>query len=1265
MLMPKPDEEVIFNAARQIEAPEVRRVYLQRACGGDAGLRARVEALLRVHHEEPCFLESPAAGMPETVSEAPREAPGAAIGPYRLLEQIGAGGFGVVFRAEQHRPVRRQVALKVIKPGMDTAQVVARFEAERQALALMDHPNIAKVLDGGETTSGRPYFVMELVRGVPITEFCDQHRLTPRQRLELFVSVCQAVQHAHQKGIIHRDLKPSNVLVTEQDKAPVVKVIDFGVAKALGQELTEKTVFTGFAQMVGTPLYMSPEQAGMSGLDVDTRSDIYSLGVLLYELLTGTTPFRKERFREVGYDEIRRIIREEEPPKPSTRVSTLDQAATAISTQRQSDPRRLSRSLRGELDWVVMKCLDKDRNRRYDTASALAQDLERYLHDEPVQACPPSAVQRARKWLRRHPAVMRSVLTVLASTVLVLGVSVALIWREMDRTAKALGEKEEALKQKTAQEKIARDQEAEAKRQMKTTNMLYSFLVVRMLRSTDPEIALGRKVTVLDVLANAENEIDTAFPGRPRTQAEIRFVIGQCYLQLGEYARAHSQFARSVKLWTRSQGRKHPRTLEAMNALAVVLERLGKLRESHALHRETLRLQTDVLGPLHQNTLLSKHNLAVVLAALGKREEARKFAEETYAARARTLGPAHRDTLTSLEILANTLKRQGKRREARKRYEAVLEQLGELLPRDHPDLFRVKFNLAVLLREQGELEEARKVLVEVVEARERILGPDHPKTLMARGSLGFTLAEQGKLPEGREKLEDARERLARRLGEEHELTLGVMNDLATVLAQQGQWEEAGKLFTKVLALRTAQLGEKHPRTIMSMMNLGYLLQRQRKLPEARKYYEKALALCKEVYPPGHPDTLGPMGNLVSVLIDQREYQAAFELCQQTVEMKTMVLGPRHPSTLGTLANQALILAAQGKRKEAWGLLEKTLEDFKEVLGPKHPETLQAMFSLAFMLLEEKRRNDLRRLPEARKRFEEVVALSAEVLGPDHPSTLNRRWGLVEILVAMDRIPEAVKGFNQIVASMSRLHGPGHVLTLNTRNDCAARLSDAGKYEEAWKMHQENLEQRRHYLGPEHPDTLDTIRQLSQVINLQALGLWKGGKPQEAEQKLRQALAVVQPVESKFASINENYRGSLAQLYHNLARYLVESPETRPEAAKEAVALAQKAVQLKPQYRLNRNTLALAHYRAGDFRAARATLELSLARSKGGDCRDWFLLAMIQSRQGEKDQARQRFDRAVRQMEDQHLKSEVARALRAEAAALLGVKDKTGTEEKAR
>jgi WD40 repeat protein/serine/threonine protein kinase len=484
------DAARIFLEAVEHHEPHQWADYVREAAAGDPALVERVGALLRGHGQSNPILDENGlrATGPLPMTDA---MPGTTIGNYKLLEQIGEGGFGLVFMAEQQQPLRRKVALKVIKPGMDSKQVSARFEVERQALALMDHPNIAHVLDAGTTKTGRPYFVMELVRGIAITQFCDDNRLPTRERLELFVQVCQAVQHAHQKGIIHRDLKPSNVLVTLHDGTPVTKVIDFGIAKALGQQLTDMTLFTGFAQMIGTPLYMSPEQAGLSGLDVDTRSDLYSLGVLLYELLTGTTPFDKERLRQSAYEEILRIIREEEPPKPSTRLSHSGEALATISARRGTEPAKMSQLLRGELDWIVMKALEKDRTRRYDTANGLARDLQHYLADEPVEACPPTTGYKLRKFARKNKKLLATAAAFAA--LLLLGIA-ASVWQAVRATqaeAVALAHEQQANEsavQAQEKEREASHQRDEAQRQRDEVRALNDQLQ-RILYASDMNLA--------------------------------------------------------------------------------------------------------------------------------------------------------------------------------------------------------------------------------------------------------------------------------------------------------------------------------------------------------------------------------------------------------------------------------------------------------------------------------------------------------------------------------------------------------------------------------------------------------------------------------------------------------------------------------------------------------------------------------------------------------------------------------------------------------
>ena len=471
--------EEIFYQALQLECVEERDAFLATACAGDSQLRAAVEQMLASQAgAEQWFRGSgPADCLPQALAStagseglvdpqfAPREEVGKRIGPYKLLQELGEGGCGVVYMAEQEAPVRRKVALKVIKLGMDTKNVIARFEAERQALALMDHPNIARVLDAGATETGRPYFVMELVRGTRITTYCDEHCLEARQRLDLFVLVCHAIQHAHQKGIIHRDIKPSNILITMHDGVPVPKVIDFGIAKATaGQLLTDKTLFTAYEQFVGTPAYMSPEQAELSGLDVDTRSDIYSLGVLLYELLTGKTPFDQKELLRSGLDEMRRTLREREPHRPSTKLDALrKEELTQTALYRHVEPRRLKSLLSGDLDWVVMKALEKDRNRRYETANGLAADVQRYLSNEPVVARPPSRLYRFQKLVRRNRGAFVAIGAVSAALVLGLSTSTLLLLKEREARRRAVEAEQKQIHLRQEADRLRQEAEARAK----------------------------------------------------------------------------------------------------------------------------------------------------------------------------------------------------------------------------------------------------------------------------------------------------------------------------------------------------------------------------------------------------------------------------------------------------------------------------------------------------------------------------------------------------------------------------------------------------------------------------------------------------------------------------------------------------------------------------------------------------------------------------------------------------------------------------------
>src|ERR1700733_3643140 len=639
------------------------------------------------------------------------------IGPYRMLQLLGEGGMGEVWLAEQKSPIRRTVALKLIKAGMDTKVVVARFESERQALALMHHPNIARVFDAGAFPEGRPYFVMEYVPGLPLNEYCDKHRLTVNERLELFMQVCDGVQHAHQKAIIHRDLKRSNVLVVERAKKPVPKIIDFGLAKATAQRLTDKTMFTELGVMMGTPEYMSPEQADQREQNIDTRTDVYSLGVILYQLMAGVLPIDVKALRAAGLEAILRTIREQDPPKLSTRIRGLGEASNVAASNRREEPRTFARHLQGELDWITMKALEKDRTRRYGSAAELGADIERHLHNEPVIAHPPSAAYRASKFVRRH----RWAVAAAASAVVLLITFAAVTAVQARRIA---AERDRASRQAEAAQRVA------------------SFMK-GMFKVSDPSQARGNSITARELLDSASKEIDTGLAKDPETQAQLMDVMGEVYESLGLYPQAHPLFEHALDIQRRVKGPRNPETLRSADDLAWLLLDEGHYAEAEKLARETLDIQRQVLGQDDPDTLKSMRELAATLQRQGHYADAEKMEREELDIERRGLGPEHPDTLKTLNNLAGVLRDEGRYAEEEDTERKVLDVRRRLFGPEHPQTLITMNNLASTLENEKRYAEAEKLDRQVLEIQRRVLGPEHPDTAVTVYGLSCLAARQG------------------------------------------------------------------------------------------------------------------------------------------------------------------------------------------------------------------------------------------------------------------------------------------------------------------------------------------------------------------------------------------------------------------------------------------------------------------------------------------------------------------------------------------
>jgi len=825
----------VFNEAKVRPPGAERDQYLATACHDEPALKEQVLLLLQAHDGAGDFLQH---NQLTSSASLLTERPGDRIGRYKLLEQIGEGGCGVVYMAAQEEPVRRRVALKVIKLGMDTKNVIARFEAERQALAMMDHPNIAKVFDAGATETGRPYFVMELVRGIKITDYCDQNNLSTEARLKLFTQVCQAIQHAHQKGIIHRDVKPSNILVTQNESAAVPKVIDFGIAKATtDQRLTDKTVFTAFEQFIGTPAYMSPEQALMTSLDIDTRTDIYALGVLLYELLTGQTPFDSNELMAVGLDAMRRIIREQEPARPSTRLSTMaDIELTAVAQHRQAEPTRLGTLLRGDLDWIVMKALEKDRSRRYETANGLAADIQRHLANEPVVARPPSAGYRFQKLVRRNKFAFVAGSVVL---LVLLGGIAASTWQAIratraEREQTRLREQAEMAQTNEARERVkAEVNEQKAEAEAAKSRQVAQFMK-DMLKGVGPSAALGRDTTMLrEILEQTARGLDK-LKGQPAVEADLRTTLGNVYLDLGEYTNAAAMHREALALRKQLLGDEHSEVASALNLLATALWKQGRRSEAETLYREALAMRRRLFGDENKAVADSLDSVARIVEAQGNLAEAETLWREALALRRKLLGSESAGVAYVLHPLAWTINGRGNRIEAEALSREELAIWRKLYGNDHPNVSWALADLTIFLREQGRIAEAEIAIREAlaITRKQAVNNPAAAAPTLRQLAWGFY--HQRKPAEAEEV---SREELAMNrkvLGSEHPEVAATLDCLATFLNEQGKSSEAETALRECLTIREKKL----PNTWLTANTrtlLGGSLLTQKKYAEAEPW----------------------------------------------------------------------------------------------------------------------------------------------------------------------------------------------------------------------------------------------------------------------------------------------------------------------------------------------------------------------------------------------------------------------------------------------
>jgi serine/threonine protein kinase len=769
------------------------------------------------------------------------------VGPYRILQKLGEGGMGEVWVAEQHKPIHRRVALKLIKAGMDTKQVIARFEAERQALAMMDHPAIAKVFEAGETDEGRPYFVMEYVQGIPITTHCDQNRLTTPERLELFMHVCEGVQHAHQKAIIHRDLKPSNILVVIQDGIAMPKIIDFGVAKATAQSLTERTMYTELGVLIGTPEYMSPEQAEMSGQNVDTRTDVYSLGAILYELLVGALPFDPKELRRAGFDEIRRKIRQEDPPKPSAKLSTMGDASTIQAEIRRTERPTLIRQIRGDLDWITMKALEKDRTRRYGSPSELAADIDRYLNHQPIVARPPSGLYKTKKFIRRH-RVGVGVASTLAILLVTFSITTAIQARRI------------------ARERDRANQEAEVSRQV-------SDFLTGLFKVSDPSEARGNSITAREILDKGAKSISEAMKSQPVLQSKMTSTIGEVYTNLGLYKEAEPLLVGALTTQRRIQGNAHPETLSSIHKLANLYWYQNRKEDSERLYDELVEIRKRVLGKDHPDTLRADYDLASLYWARGQLDKAVGLAQETLEAQRRVLPEDHPDIINSIANLSSFYYAQERYKDALPLNEEAVALGVRVLGKDHPDTLLSMFNLATIYEKLEMFDRAESLYMSSIEGQRRVLGDEHPITIKSTSALANMYIHLKRYDEAKKLLTEALMTYKAKLGDENENTRMTLMQLITVLKNEGDYSGAEGLLGQALATIRTQYGKERLSIAWLLQGLG-LLRSERGHTEAISLLREAVGLCRKLAPEDSVQMAMAEGDLGLGLLNLKRFKEA-------------------------------------------------------------------------------------------------------------------------------------------------------------------------------------------------------------------------------------------------------------------------------------------------------------------------------------------------------------------------------------------------------